>query len=236
MVRGYAGKNGNQYLDIDGGYSSMINSTHGILKSTRQAYAQFDGVDDYISVPASTDFDVDGGLTIHIRVQVNSTGTLWQINNRGVSGSGSGWGIAISTTAFNFTTFGVKVYSLPISVTLGDWVDATLTYRTDGTVAAYIDYAQVANTTTVSTIGLAGANLVFGRITAADASINYYTYNIDEAIIYKQVLTSTEVASLEQSKDQFNKVGHWRFNNDATDSSNKNHHGAAFGGVTYITT
>jgi hypothetical protein len=210
----------------------MINSTHGILKPTREAYAHFDGVDDYITVPASTDFEVTGGLTIHIRIQVNSTATLWQINNRGENG----WGIAISTTSFQFTTFGTKVYDLPVSLTLGDWVNATLVYRTNGTVGAYINYAQVANTTTVSTIGLAGGALFFGRIQASGGPVNYYTYNIDEAIIYKQVLTSTEVASLEQSKDQFNKVGHWRFNNDATDSSSKNRHGAAFGGVTYITT
>jgi hypothetical protein len=210
----------------------MINSTHGILKSTRQSYALFDGVDDYINVPASTDFDVSGGLTIHIRIQVNSTGTLWQINNRGTNG----WGIAISNTSFNFTTFGTKVYDLPVSLTLGDWVDATLVYRTNGTVAAYINYVQVANTTTVSTIGLAGGPLQFGRIVVAGGSTNYYTYSMDEAILYKQVLTSTEVESLQFSKDQFNKVGHWSFNGDATDSSNKNHHGTAFGGVTYITT
>jgi hypothetical protein len=192
--------------------------------------ASFDGVDDRIVVPQSSDLNISGSMSISLWFQRGRAGhTAFEgVLNKNASSSvnysvgfrpssdaapnklafwqGGGAGNLVTTTAFTSTTD--KVHACFVN--------------DGGTWYWYINGSQD-NTGTGLSITSTTTNLVLGAYDASSPGY-FFSGNLDEVFIWSRALSSTEVSNIYDYKLYLTDslAAGWRLENDATDSINSN--------------
>ena len=191
--------------------------------------ASFDGVDDRIVVPQSSDLNISGSMSISLWFQRGRAGhTAFEgVLNKNASSSvnysvgfrsssdatpnklafwdGSGPNL-VTTTAFTSTTD--KVHACFVN--------------DGGTWYWYINGSQD-NTGTGLSITSTTTNLVLGAYDASSPNY-FFSGNLDEVFIWSRALSSTEVSNIYDYKLYLTDslAAGWRLENNATDSINSN--------------
>jgi len=191
--------------------------------------ASFDGVDDRIVVPQSSDLNISGSMSISLWFQRGRAGhTAFEgVLNKNASSSvnysvgfrsssdatpnklafwnGSGPNL-VTTTAFTSTTD--KVHACFVN--------------DGGTWYWYINGSQD-NTGTGLSITSTTTNLVLGAYDASSPN-SFFSGNLDEVFIWSRALSSTEVSNIYDYKLYLTDslAAGWRLENNATDSINSN--------------
>ncbi len=221
----------------DGVFTNMSTSTAPVIGKVGQAL-NFDGTNDYVSVPAASSIQITGAISIGAWVKTSSTGVQEIIGSR--SGGTNGFGLALrgsaGTNRLRFTYFGVV-----------DWESSNNGHYTDGLWHHYVvtnDLTSVKfyrDGVLFSTSGTAGAPGTVSTVAQALGAMNdggspnsYLNGSLDEVRLYNRALSADEAKQLylmggsKLNSSQNTKgpasglVGMWSFNGADVDwSKNK---------------
>jgi hypothetical protein len=153
----------------------------------------FDGVDDYASVPYTTNFDATvNGITLNTWVYNNNSSGGWkaviQRNRNGTLAAVYGiWRSTSNGWQFRLGSGGVDSTINITNATTGIWVNLTLTYNKT-TLIAYINGVNVGTNTPIGYVNDT-QNLLIG-----DAGVSeYFKGGIASTQIYNRALSQSEV-------------------------------------------
>lgn len=153
----------------------------------------FDGTNDYVTIPDSASLDLTGNLTISLWAKRNVTGAVFGINKKSTSYTqNDGWEFyQSSATVFDFVAGGSSF--LRVNGTYdNEWHHYVATVSS-GTVTIYQD-AVVKGSAAKTAISAGTDPVEIGR---RDAAFQSYTKGtIDEVRIYNRALSTTEITSL----------------------------------------
>lgn len=204
----------------------------------RDAYAVFDGVDDYVSIPSNS---VTNALTnmMSFAFWINPKSFLAdsRLIERGAIGSVNQFTIMLnSTTGRLRATIDGQTLLVDVanSLIVGEWSFVVYTY--DGTTARfYINGSEVKSA--VQSIDITGGtgNIYISKSHLAGNYVNAYMRDVR---IYNDALTSGEVTYLYTEgasgtdPTNTNLIGHWKFDegewSDIADSSGNGNNGVAY--------
>ena len=183
----------------DGVFTNMSTSTAPVIGKVGQAL-NFDGTNDYVSVPAASSIQITGAISIGAWVKTSSTGVQEIIGSR--SGGTNGFGLALrgsaGTNRLRFTYFGVV-----------DWESSNNGHYTDGLWHHYVvtnDLTSVKfyrDGVLFSTSGTAGAPGTVSTVAQALGAMNdggspnsYLNGSLDEVRLYNRALSADEAKQL----------------------------------------
>jgi hypothetical protein len=153
----------------------------------------FDGVDDYASVPYTTNFDATvNGITLNTWVYNNNSSGGWkaviQRNRNGTLAAVYGiWRSTSNGWQFRLGSGGVDSTINITNATTGIWVNLTLTYNKT-TLIAYINGVNVGTNTPIGYVNDT-QNLLIG-----DAGVSeYFKGGIASTQIYNRALSQSEI-------------------------------------------
>jgi len=179
---------GNRNNGVISGASYTEETPHKAVGSGKGKYAlNFDGVDDYVSVPNSASLSPANAVTAEAWIKRNASGGERHILGKGSNGA----------TGYHFAMVGTTLVSIigpqglgaatPISDT-SKWYHIAVTW--DGTTEKiYVD-GVLDGSVAVSSIGTYTQNLTIGRGSVAPVFFNGI---IDQVRIYNRALTSFEI-------------------------------------------
>ncbi|MDD4062227.1 MAG: LamG domain-containing protein [Candidatus Pacebacteria bacterium] len=206
----------------------------------RESYLDFDGVDDYVTMGASSETEVDGSVTISSWVKANTVPNTWTIIAGRAQNSMEQYDLRINESGeFIFLvrdSTGYYEISSGISKT-NDWIHFVGVFDSSTKEASiYVDGVFV-NSAIISDSTLKkGANYftIGGRYNGSDW-ISFFDGLIDDVRIYNRALSETEIQKLYNETENITDglVGHWdmdeTFGDLAVDSSGNNNHGTIYG-------
>lgn len=219
----------NNYIIYDGANWRGYNSdgvSYGFPTSTYSAY--FDGIDDRIEIPDSSDLNTSGDITISFWFQ------------RGRAGYNDFEGFISKASASNSVHYSIGF--LPNTNTIRMWqggggaqltTSTSFTSTTDkvhacfvangGTWYWYVNGSQDNTGTGWDTTDTGTDDLTLGAL-ADPTPRKFYKGNLDEVFIWSRALSSTEVSNIYNNKTYLSTslAAGWRLENDATDSINSN--------------
>jgi hypothetical protein len=167
----------------------------------------FDGVDDYVNIPSSTDFDgLANKLTVSAWINPNSysTGDHPRIIHRSEGGGNSDrWGFTWTPNTDNYTmqffvgspssTIGVNGNT---SIPLNTWSHVAATFDS-GEITLYLN-GVVESSGSISYTELSHVQAADLKIGAARGN-SFFPGNIDETAIWNEALTADEITVLYNS-------------------------------------
>ena len=190
--------------------------------------ASFDGLNDYLEVPHTTDLELTTAMTWSAWVNMNTTHTTdypylfakWNSGN----------------TAANYT-FYTQIDSIPsgyfvmrywdsssaqpssTNIPRGQWVHLAAVHN--GTQLTYYVNGVADNTINVTTGSTNTGNLIIGR---APNGVRTFPGEIDEAAIFNSALSASDVSSIYNNGvptdiSSLSPVGYWRMGDDSNDSA-----------------
>jgi len=207
--------------DYDGLYQTYSSNSFSAL---------FDGADDRIVVPQSSDLNISGSMSISFWFQRGRAGhsSFEGVLNKNTSGGGVNYSVGfrssgdatpnklafwdgngpnrVTTTAFTSTTD--KVHACFVN--------------DGGTWYWYINGSQD-STGTGCNVTSTTTDLVLGAYDAASPD-SFYSGNLDEVFIWSRAITSDEVSNIYNTKTYLTDslAAGWRLENNANDSINAN--------------
>ncbi|MCR9252426.1 MAG: cadherin domain-containing protein, partial [bacterium] len=177
----------------------------------------FDGVDDRILVPVSTDFDVGNEVTYSMWVKIDSESSGAAILFRKVGGGTDDKRIHINgsgTVRFYLFSLGVDVdFTTTDQVPLNEWTHIACTYERNATAKIYFNGVEVASAIT--------SNDAVGNSTLGSFGIsspNFFEGQLDEFKIFNTAHTQTEIQSDMASTNsaESDLLVYWNFDDDQT--------------------
>lgn len=224
----------------DGNYSGSVNGailTKDRFGSENSAY-YFDGIDDYISIPADSELTPRIFTTcMWVKAEYSSYSTIMHHGYTIRLEAPSLYGESISFSAPNH--FNVDSFSYE------KWVHVAVTKDDPNTQKIYLN-GQLAdsNDFTGSSSSVASSTIVnIGRLFAENKGRLFFRGVIDDIQIYDHPLTDEEIASLYSPVEDTTEtttttadldsglVAHYAFNGDFKDSSSIKNHGNSNGAV-----
>jgi hypothetical protein len=215
----YDGANWRGYAS-DGAYLNFSTSTYS---------ASFDGTDDRIIVPQSSDLNINGSMSISFwfkRGRAGHTAFEGVLNKNAGSSVNYSVGFRSSSDSLaNKLSFwdgsGANLATSTAFTSTTDIVHACFV-NNGGTWYWYINESQD-NTGTGVNITSTTTDLVLGAYDSSSPN-SFYSGNLDEVFIWSRALSATEVSNIYNSKIYFSDslAAGWRLENDATDSINSN--------------
>ncbi len=191
-------------------YASTLNAQTDNFPGTT---LEFDGTDDYVSIPDESDYDFTDSLTIEAWIKVNAFDKVWQaVINKG----DDAWRLQryTNTNNLDFGTNGLSNLDLQGSTNVNDghWHHIAAVF--DGSYKyLYVDGtldASVAVTGTIST-----NDLLVNIAENAGATGRNFNGMIDEVRIWNRALDSTQIRehmNLPLTGGETGLVSYWQFN------------------------
>jgi len=209
----------------------------------------FDGSNDYVSIPASSNNNFSGQFTISLWVKTTDSGNKLILDKRGAGWSTGDFGInlgnlATGVVSFNFNNGSTQYLNSATSIIDGQWHHVVVNRNGSSLLTIYIDGVAKA----INSSGTSFSNndpIILGR--SGDGG-GYMDGSLDEVRIYNTALSAIEIQNLYQSSKkttlqapQNDKitdglVGYWTFNGKdlttttATDVSGNGNHGTLTNG------
>jgi hypothetical protein len=220
-------------------------ATSGWNNGKRGNALNFDGVNDYASIPHSNSLEITGDITIAGWVKFISTGSnsKYCFEKGGSFNNSTPWVITCNNNAgnigFNHNNStagnGASITSPNNSVPIGVWTHFAAVRDTNAlTQSIYINGVLVTGPTAYTIPPTANGKVVL--ISAEDGPANYSKDNFDELRIYNRTLSASEITALYKSGAVVHKtasdlglVGYWSLNEGtsttATDFSGNGNNG-----------
>ncbi|MEZ4678401.1 MAG: LamG domain-containing protein [Caldilineaceae bacterium] len=158
------------------------------------AHLEFDGTDDFLTVPAVLD-PAAGDFTAALWFNVSplSSGDRYLLQQADGGGTGRTW-FFVSGSGTLRTFLGGSTLEHPNPVTSNRWHHAALTYHlATQTLTLYLDGVPVSTTRALEA---SAGNMLLG---VTKANSGYFKGNIDEVALFDRALSATEIGSLGQS-------------------------------------
>ena len=245
--------------DEDGGTLNYILGTeplHGVIDQTQSSVLDFDGSNDYVTLP---DFSYLDDMSFSAWFKIDSRNYWERIFDFGRGGSGD---IFLSTMGgrtngnleLTIHPFGAT-YTINPGITCddGEWHHVVFTYDKGGSgMVLYIDGQNVGsnsyNTHSFSDFG-GGQNFYLGKANWNDP---YYDGKMEDVGLFNKALSASEVTSiynggsnfnLNTNNDNYNSsanlIGYWRMDegvgNTLYDDSGNENHATIFNGPNWLT-
>lgn len=187
--------------DIQGGHGATLQNGATFASGEVAGAFSFDGTDDFVSLPASSDWNFGtGDFTFDFWARGNGTSRMQALSFDPDLGT--------RNLDFDFNdTFGLWVYwnsggsnsiqvGAPGDYTDGKWHHYALT-RSGTTLTLYIDGASKGNTTFSDPIDLSGGNNnYFGAGINTGSPGYFWNGGIDEVEIFNRALSASEIATI----------------------------------------
>jgi hypothetical protein len=218
----------------DGTNWQIYNSDGASLKFLTSTYsASFDGIDDRIIVPQSSDLNINGSMSISFWFQRGRAGhtSFEGVLNKN-AGSSVNYSVGFRSSsdslanklAFWDGTGGSGAGNLPTNTAFTSTTDIVHAcfVNNGGTWYWYINGVED-NTGTGVNITSTTTDLVLGAYDSSSPSL-FYKGNLDEVFIWSRALSESEVSNIYNYKIYLSDslAAGWRLENDATDSINSN--------------
>ena len=198
--------------------------------SSNSFSASFDGVDDRIVVPQSSDLNISGSMSISFWFQRGRAGhsSFEGVLNKNASSSVN-YSVGFRSSgdptpnklAFWHGGVGANLVTTTAFTSTTDKVHACFV-NNGGTWYWYINGSQD-STGTGCNVTSTTTDLVLGAYDATSPN-SFYSGNLDEVFIWSRAITSDEVSNIYNNKAYFSNslVVGWRLENNANDSINAN--------------
>jgi len=184
--------------DIGGSHDGTFNSSpqwvaDGVVNqdNTSTGALSFDGIDDYVEMPGTSDWHFTSGFTLSAWVKFNEDNSMNTIVGRHLSGVVNGYFLSVRNNCFAFYF-------------CGDWILSPLTYKDNlwhyvvgvynGTqYSLYVDGNLVNGPTNRAYSFLSYAYLRIGAGTEGGGGIGAFKGKIDEVKVYNRALTQDDI-------------------------------------------
>ena len=156
------------WLDSSGnGHDATINgatfTTNG--SSPNESYFDFDGSDDFMTIPQDTQFDFDVATTMQIWVNKDGTGREWVIEKANGGSGNYGWQLEHNDSASNYrfqmhnTSNAVATAEISTTTNTGDYTHIAVTHNGSNEFKIYLngsleDTATLSGTISKNTNGI----------------------------------------------------------------------------------
>ncbi len=256
------------YYRFDGNNDDQLGSHNGISMAGQvsdgtpflgDSSAQFDGVNEAISINSSSDFDVqEGTVSFWMRTAFDWNTDNTDPNNRCTLVSrndafGSFNGIFFHLSPLGVLTAGAKGASSNAGIVVGNidplnkWYHIAYTFSTVAgeTMRLYVNGVEVSNSSVLVNWSFNSNDIIVGGST--DLFWEEYKGEIDELSFWSSHLTESEILSLYEQQSQLKSentglneswspnwdqlIGYWSFDGHWEDSSGQLRHGTANGNV-----
>ncbi len=204
----------------------------------------FDGVDDYVELPTTTQMSSStGSVSMWINSSQDYTNSGMIFYGAGdVNGNGFGSGDELHVHFNSDETLGLFIQGDTQSVNIvsddtyadGQWHHVAATWDINGEAILYIDGAEVASANHDANVFNFSASMRLG--TTYQTGIRSYEGLLDQVKVYEGVLSTTDVGELINEGPGLTPVepdGHWNLNETsgttANDASSNNYDGAVSG-------
>ncbi|MEM7658718.1 MAG: LamG-like jellyroll fold domain-containing protein, partial [Bacteroidota bacterium] len=209
---------GTQVADYTG-QGSDGTLTNGPVWKTSGAHAgpgmglDFDGSDDFVSVPDAAELDLTNDFTLEAWVYPTSLspGTYGRIISKDLA---YGWGM--NSTRLRFTTYNRRDYDLTYSLPTNTWTHLAITMDTQNDVVFYVDGDSVGKITGSLPSNTTSDPVLIGSSTYS--SIEDFSGRIDEVRIWNDIRTEAEIrASMYRTLDgdEEDLIAYYRFDQQA---------------------
>jgi hypothetical protein len=236
-----------------GGFYSSTFSINSAGSGISGHSLSFDGVDDYVGIGSSSNFDVVDELTISAWIKPNEITYAAIIDRLPYSGSngyrlvtridGRIWAQFGTAESSDYAQTGTNYYSI------GQWINIVGVFKNSNYVKLYINGSLIESVSTTRSF-TTDKSLEFGRWYNTVGDNEYFKGNIDEGVIWNEAITAAEIAALYNSGNPLtaasdsgnytsaaNVKGYWRFGeNTGTkvhDLSGSGNHGT-ISGASYV--
>ncbi len=199
------------------GFSTMTPPNNGGNNSL-----SLNGTTQYVTVPDENSLDITGNLTLAAWIRptsfVNDQAGIIAKYQNGLSGNNRSYGLRLSnanggadvtTNNLSFLISGTGAAGAGaftaasnIELALDTWTHVAATYSTDGTtgtsriyINGVLDSAATTTSTTITSINASAAPLWIGA-QFADNQANRFAGQIDDARVYNNALSGSEIAAL----------------------------------------
>ena len=184
------GENNTHFYDYSGmGNNGTCSGTScpNYTEGKKQLGLEFDGVDDYVSVPDSDSLDITDEITIETWIKLKNTGKNYIVDKF------HEWGLKVSdykqTVTFFITDQSPADLVTTETFSLNTWTHIVATY--DGTNRRiYFNGVEVISDTPSGSIGTSAGSLFIGNYGSGGFSFNG---TIDEVRIYNRALSADEI-------------------------------------------
>ncbi|MBC7741132.1 MAG: Ig-like domain-containing protein [Bdellovibrionaceae bacterium] len=202
--------NGAAITGFTNGAATPVNAVASNVNGTGMAYTSnsersesiaFDGIDDSISVAASTIPTTTGARTVAVWVNPTNIGATQDAFGWGTAAANSSFGVSILTNGtLRLYGGGINCDTAAAAITFLTWNHVVVNFT--GTVAnIYINGALSRNCTGLAWSTPAGSTLYIG---AGSTLVNRFSGYLDDIAIWNVVLNSGETNTLYQRQKVFN--------------------------------
>jgi hypothetical protein len=211
------------YTVTTNGCSTTV--TTNVTVNTPHNGLNFDGVDDYVTIPnmvSGTSFTIEYWMKT---TQISNTGTNW-FNGNGIVDAevptvqrDFGTSLLNNKIAFGIGQSDVTIQSSSI-VNTGDWTHVAASWNQGtGQMVLYINGAQEATATASTATRTAPANIRFG---AMQTLVSYFNGTLDEVRIWNTVRTQSQIQANMNCDipQQSGLVGYYRLDQGTADGTN----------------
>ncbi|MDH3603328.1 MAG: hypothetical protein OEU26_27255, partial [Candidatus Tectomicrobia bacterium] len=192
----------------DGTYTSgAASGAGGAIAGDSDAAGGFDGVDDYVEIPASTDYQLSDG-TVSMWFNTASIGNVQTLLSRDSTGFDAGGHLTIRLDAagqidvrHQDTTSSYTIDSGATTVAAGEWHMMSYSWGADG-MRLYLDGELVGSDPTVTTLEgnnepwTIGANSWLSDDGDANNLLEHFEGQIDEVAVFDGDLTVADIQSI----------------------------------------
>jgi hypothetical protein len=203
--------NGASITGFTNGAATPVNATASNVNGTGMEYANnsersqsigFDGVDDFISVTASTVQTGTGARSVAVWVNPTNIGATQDVFGYGNATANNSYGMSILSngTVRVYGGGGSNCDTASGAVSFATWNHVVTTY-TGGTAVIYVNGVQVQSCGSLSWNTSTGSTLYMG---AGTTGVNLYSGYIDDIAFWNVALNLAEANSLYQKQRVFN--------------------------------
>jgi hypothetical protein len=185
----------------------------------------FDGTDDYVSVPAGSIFDFSNGLTVEGWFKAGNLNNHASLVSKFASGEREFSTLLLSTGVIEYSiTFdgsSEQFFSGSTTLTAGTWYHMALTY--DGTTMRAFINGAVDGTNSVSGTIYSGFSDLYMGVREEGSLTRYFNGNLDEVRIWNTVRSQAQIQASMNSELTGNETGllvYYRFTQGTADGSN----------------
>ncbi|NKB35815.1 MAG: DNRLRE domain-containing protein [Gammaproteobacteria bacterium] len=187
---------GTTATDSEGGHDgTLTNGPNWTSSGQVDGAVDFDGSNDRIIVPHSTELSISDAITISAWVnnQDSSLSSSYRIVSKEQSGQNDGYWMALSGSTL-YLGIGGNFFSASTSVSANQWHHLTATFDdAANTVALYVDGIVVSTSSTSATMNTNTAQLEIGNNWESSKLWNGL---LDDVRIYNRALDGSEISAL----------------------------------------
>lgn len=188
------------------------------------AALDFDGTNDYVSVPDNNSLDLTNNFTISAWVKTNSIATKQRVVDKRSATAGSGgysFGIEVGGKLI-FTSYNVADITTPTAhVSANTWTHLAVTYQNQTNGLNFYVNGNLVYTT--NGVGVIPANIYPLRISGESSGIALWNGQLDEVRIWQRVLTGCEIKGYMNCDHLLDKTGlsaQYSFNQGLSENAN----------------